>query len=90
MTNDEIFIKNNILQCEFSKYLLEHPDVGDQIPFNAQVVLLPQDDPELCKKNIEITKAQRETGQAVVYVYIDKLAPQMSRIVNPQIKIEAA
>lgn len=90
MTEEEIFIKNNILQSEFSKYLLEHPEIGNQIPFNAQVILLPQDDTELCKKNIEIAEAQKETGQKVVYVYIDKLMPQMSRIINPKIKIEAA
>jgi len=72
MTEQEIFSKNLILSTEFDRYVLEHPEFADRIPENAQVVLLPEDDLELREKNIEIAKAQREPGQAVVYVEIRK------------------
>lgn len=90
MTEQEIFSKNLILSTEFDRYVLEHPEFADKIPENAQVVLLPEDDLELREKNIEIGKAQREPGQAVVYVEIEKVAPQMSRLVNPVLRMEAA
>ena len=90
MTDQEIFSKNLILTTEFDRYILEHPEFAEKIPGNAQIVLLPDDDPELRKKNIEIAKAQREPGQPVVYVYIEKVAPQISRLVNPIIRTEAA
>jgi len=90
MTEQEIFSKNLILSTEFDRYVLEHPEFADKIPENAQVVLLPGDDLELREKNIEIAKAQREPGQAVVYVEIEKVAPQMSRLVNPVLRMEAA
>ena len=90
MTEQEIFSKNLILSTEFDRYVLEHPEFADRIPENAQVVLLPEDDLELREKNIEIVKAQREPGQAVVYVEIEKVAPQMSRLVNPVLRMEAA
>jgi len=90
MTEQEIFSKNLILSTEFDRYVLEHPEFADRIPENAQVVLLPEDDLELREKNIEIAKAQREPGQAVVYVEIEKVAPQMSRLVNPVLRMEAA
>ncbi len=90
MTEQEIFSKNLILSTEFDRYVLEHPEFADKIPENAQVVLLPEDDPELREKNIEIAKAQREPGQAVVHVEIEKVAPQMSRLVNPVLRMEAA
>jgi hypothetical protein len=90
MTEQEIFSKNLILSTEFDRYVLEHPEFADKIPENAQVVFLPEDDLELREKNIEIAKAQREPGQAVVYVEIEKVAPQMSRLVNPVLRMEAA
>ncbi|MFH1953981.1 MAG: DUF5647 family protein [Pseudomonadota bacterium] len=90
MTEQEIFSKNLILTTEFDRYVLEHPEFAEKIPENAQVVLLPEDDLELRQKNIEIAKAQRESGQPVVYVEIEKVAPQMSRLVNPVLRMEAA
>jgi len=90
MTDEEIFEKNLILSTEFDRYILEHPEFAKKIPVNAQVVLLPEDDAELRKKNVEIAKAQREPGQAVIYVQIEKVAPQMSRLINPVLKTEAA
>ena len=89
MKEEEIFSKNLILTTEFDRYVLEHPEFAEKIPRNAQIILLPEDDPELRKKNIEIAKTQREAGQPVVYVYIEKVAPQISRLVNPIIKTEA-
>ena len=82
--------KNLILSTEFDRYVLEHPEFAMKIPENAQVVLLPEDDLELRQKNIEIAKAQRESGQPVVYVEIEKVAPQMSRLVNPVLRTDAA
>ncbi len=90
MTEQEIFSKNLILTTEFDRYVLEYPEFAEKIPENAQVVLLPEDDLELRQKNIEIAKAQRESGQPVVYVEIEKVAPQMSRLVNPVLRMEAA
>ena len=90
MTEQEIFSKNLMLSTEFDRYVLEHPEFAEKIPENAQVVLLPQDDPELRDKNLEIAKAQREPDQPVVYVEIEKVAAQMSRLVNPVLRLEAA
>jgi len=90
MTDEEIFEKNLILSTEFDRYILEHPGFAEKIPVNAQVVLLPEDDEELRNKNLEIAEAQREPDQPVIYVQIEKVAPQMSRLVNPVLRTEAA
>ena len=90
MNEQELFEKNLVLTTEFDRYLLEHPEVAERIPLNAQIVLLPDDDPELSQKNREVAAAQREQGQPVVYVRIQQLAPVISRLVNPQITVEAA
>ena len=90
MTEQEFFERNLVLTTEFDRYLLDHPEMAEQVPLNAQIVLLPQDDPELCQKNRAVAAAQREPSQPVVYVHIDKLAPSVSRLVNPHLTVEAA
>lgn len=89
MTAHELFTKNVKLSTEFDLYILEHPEVAEQIPDNALIVLLPKDDPEMCEKNLELAKARREPGQAVVHVWVEKVAPPRSRIVNPRVEVAA-
>lgn len=90
MDNEVLFHKNLSLSTEFNRYVLEHPEFAEKIPENAQVVLLPDYDPELCQANLEIAKKQREPSQPVVYVRIEKLKSQKSRLINPRIELEPA
>ncbi len=87
MTEDEVIRKNLILASEFDRYVLEHPEFSEQIPHNAQIVLMPDDDPELSRKNLELSEAQREAGQPVIYVRIERVLPPLSRLVNPRIEV---
>ncbi len=81
------FYKNLMLGTEFDKYLIEHPKFRENIPEGALIVLLPQDDPALCKENLRIAKARSEEGQPLVYIKIKKLAPvPRSRIIGPKIE----
>lgn len=73
MTREELFRKNQQLSTEFELYLLEHPEIEDKIPDNAMIVLVPDYDKELAEKNIALAKANKESGQAVVYVRVEKL-----------------
>lgn len=88
MTIERFILKNIVLNTEFNKYLTEHPEVADKIPNNALVVILPEDDPALCRKNLFLARRHRKKDQAVVYVRIKKLAPPpKSRLVQPRLKI---
>ncbi|MBI3754030.1 MAG: hypothetical protein HY266_08330 [Deltaproteobacteria bacterium] len=73
MTREELFRKNQQLSTEFELYLLEHPEVEEKIPDNAMVVLLPEYDKELAKKNMGLAEDSRESGQKIVYVRVEKL-----------------
>ena len=84
----ELVEKNITLSMEFSRYVIEHPKVAEQIPKGAQVVLLPQDDPELCRENLKLAEWHRKQGQVVVYVRVEKLAPaRRSRLVRPRLEV---
>lgn len=85
MTNQELFIKNNILQTEFSRYLLEHPRMAQDIPNNAEVVILPENDPELAKANQRLVKAQHEHDRPIVFIHVKNVKPQRSRLVRPRL-----
>lgn len=89
MTEQELFTKNLKLSTEFDLYLLEHPEVAEQIPENALVVLLPEEDQELCERNLALARDRRESGQAVVHVRIEKVAPPRSRLVKPRVEVAA-
>jgi hypothetical protein len=78
MTREELFRKNQQLSTEFELYLLEHPEIEDKIPDNAMIVLVPEYDRELAEKNIELAEANKEAGQTIVYVKVEKL--RISRI----------
>lgn len=77
--DDELFIKNVMLTTEFNKYLIEHPEVLDKIPDNANVVILPADDPEFCKKMIALVKYHQQIDdmidRPIVFVKVEKMAP---------------
>ena len=73
MTREELFRKNQQLSTEFELYLLDHPEIEEAIPDNALIVLLPDYDSILAEKNRELAEANKEPGQTIVYVRINKL-----------------
>ena len=73
MIREELFRKNQQLSTEFELYILEHPEIEEQIPDNAMIVLVPEYDQELATKNIELAEANKEPGQSLVYVKVEKL-----------------
>ena len=42
--------------------------MADKIPNNALVVLLPEDDPPLCRRDPALARRHREKNQPVVHV----------------------
>jgi len=57
----------------------------ERIPDGAEVVLLPKDDPELYRINLEAAQTAVKSGP-VVYVEIKALAPARSRLVQPRLR----
>ena len=87
MTHDEVFAKNLDLSFEFDRYLIAHPQFAEKIPLNALVVLQPKYDLELSEYNLNSAEKNREPGQPIVYVKIDGLRPEKSRLLRPQIEV---
>ncbi len=83
----DLFQRNMTLSFEFSRYLLDHPEIEAQIPEEALVVLLPEDDPALCDYNRRTSEKERASGQPMVYIRLPSLLPeQRSRIAGVRIE----
>jgi len=80
MRKEDLFKKNHILGVEFDRYLLENPELLDQIPENAELYSLPEEDPELSQENLKAAQAQKAKGGKVVLVRIGRLSPPRSRL----------
>ncbi len=72
--------RNSILGIEFDRYIREHPEFAEDIPDNAQVILLLEGDDDYNEWSAHIGKEQAEKGQPIVYISIKKMAPARSRI----------
>ena len=91
MNKQELFEKNLMLTTEFSKYVLEHPEVAKRIPKDAIVVILPEYDQKLTEENLKIARAKREKDQPMVLVRVKRLAPvRKSRLVKPKVELVSA
>jgi len=91
--NQETITEKNItLSLEFERYISEHPEMLEQIPNGAEVVLLPKDDPELYRINLDAAQKARPVREKnpVVYVEIKAMAPPRSRLVNPHLTMQPA
>ncbi len=73
MKREESFRKNQQLSTEFELYVIEHPEIEEKIPNNAMIVLLPDYDKELAEMNMQLAAANKEPGQAIVYVRVERL-----------------
>jgi hypothetical protein len=72
--------KFNELFTEFTRYLITHPDFGEDIPKGAEVILLDRQDPGYT--NYMLKKAPKKD---VVFIDVGKLAPIRSRLRKPKI-----
>ena len=90
MTERELFEKNLEISSEFSRYIVAHPEVGDNLPTDKEIVFLVDSDPELSKSNLELAKKIKKEGSGVVFIHIKTLLPkETSRLVEPRIETTA-
>ncbi len=86
MRKEDLFKKNHILGVEFDRYLLEHPEVLEEIPEDAEIYFLPEDDPELSEENSKMAEAHKASGKKILLAKIGRLSPPRSRLQNVRLQ----
>jgi hypothetical protein len=82
MNKEKEMVERNIeLSAEFSRYIFDHPEIEKKIPFDAEVILLPEYDRELREFNLQLGKNIESEGEKVIYISIKEVRPKtFSRI----------
>jgi Family of unknown function (DUF5647) len=80
MTRDEVVRRNLDLLNEFMQVAFEKPEILDQIPPDAELIILPENDPELYTENQATLAGLRQQSKrcVVVHMYIpERVAPRI-------------
>jgi hypothetical protein len=75
MIKDAAVKKNLDLLNEFMKYAFDNPEVLEKIPPEAEIVILPIDDQELCVYNKKMADKLFSQGKTIVLVKMKKPKP---------------
>ena len=88
VTNHKMIERNIELSAEFSRYLFDHPDLGETIPQDSEIVFLPVFDNDLKNFNLKLGKKLQASGTPIVYINIKKLRPKiLYRIEGVSVKV---
>ena len=88
ITDEDFFMKNSELSMEFSRYVLEHPEIDDVLIEDKVVIFLPEFDPELKEFNVKMAREIEAEGGMVIYVKVKQLSPKVtSRLVGVEVGV---
>jgi hypothetical protein len=87
MDSNEQFRKNNELFGLFMQEVLDDPDLLDNIPEGADIVFLPDIDPELREANLSLGESRQREGARVVYIRI-QMVPEVRTVFVPRLVVE--
>ena len=84
MKDEAALAKKNLeISFEFSRFLLAHPELDEQIPDGAMIIFDIADDRELTQYNRTLAQRNKDAGQPVMIVRIKGLAP--TRLLEPEV-----
>jgi hypothetical protein len=65
--NPEIAKRNLAMTGEVMRYLMENPKVFESLPDNFELVILPEDDPEIRIYNLDLLDKYGSEGKPIVF-----------------------
>jgi len=68
--NNEVVERNVRLTGEIIKYMLNNPKMLDVLPGKFELVLLPENDPELRQLNLDLLDKYGSQGKSIVFARI--------------------
>ena len=80
---DDFFTRNSDRSREFSKYVLEHPEMDEVLNGAKVVIFLPEFDLDLKDFNLRMAKDIEAEGGEVLFIRVKDLSPKVtSRLIG--------
>ena len=89
MDRNEQFRRNNELFRIFMQEVLDNPTLSQGIPEGAEIIFLPENDPELKEANLALAQDGEAQGKEVLIVKI-KLVPEIKTVYVPKLELVKA
>ncbi len=80
MKKESIVKKNLDLLDEFMKYAFDHPDILDEVPRDASLVILPEGDLSLQKENRKMISRLKAKGEEVIAIKLKATKRRITRL----------
>jgi len=74
----DIAERNITLLGQLMEYLLDHPKVFDVLPDDFELVILPEDDPEIVLYNLELLKRHGRQDKPIVLARVKSSAEKIT------------
>jgi hypothetical protein len=86
----DVVERNIALTGELMRYLLEQPQVFDSLPENFELIILPDDDPEMRLYNLKLLDAYGSEGKPIVFARIKSSREGVLRQERPSLYVPVA
>ena len=87
MSEKEFLEKNIELSSELSRYIIAHPEIGEKLSADCEIVFLVDSDRALTQYNLGLAKKIKAEKGKVIFVHVKDLLPkEASRLVEPKIE----
>lgn len=86
MSSSEGLVERNIsLSGEIMQFLMENPQVFSSLPDKFELVILPDDDPEIRQYNLDLIDKYGSKGRPIVFARVKVHQERLKSHVNPSI-----
>ncbi|MBF8264255.1 MAG: hypothetical protein HW384_119 [Dehalococcoidia bacterium] len=89
MDREEQFQRNNELFRIFMQEVFDNPSFSVVIPQDAEIIFLPENDPELKEANLALAQEGEAQGKKVLLVKV-KLVPETKTVYVPKLELVKA
>jgi hypothetical protein len=87
---EDVIEKNIALTGRITQYLLDHPDVLASLPDEFELVILPEDDPEIRLYNLELLDRYSDENKPIVIARTRTHAKRGRAAVRPVLFVPVA
>jgi hypothetical protein len=86
MSSSEGIVERNIsLSGEIMQFLIENPQVFNSLPDDFELVILPDDDPEIRQYNLDLIDKYGSEGRPIVFARVKVHQERLKAQVKPSI-----